>query len=176
MLTYFNLDQSIPVIDGDFSSQLCAGTLRHVLRAAQEEQSAILNALSFPLPLAGVEQTAFSSELEAWHLTEGMNFCTNAAHFPTGDMRWGLAATRGARSWIHIDSDGLATFIDVKCGGRYWILFSPPLTQDKHSFGAIDQFLDNFNTVGYDERWKPESVDDNSWRAEAIHLKAGSRL
>jgi len=86
VLTYFNLDQSIPVIDSDFSPQLCAGTLWHVLWAAQEEQSAILNALSFPLPLAGIEQMAFSSELEAWHLTDGMNFCMNAAYFPTGDM------------------------------------------------------------------------------------------
>ncbi len=82
----------------------------------------------------------------------------------------------GARSWIHINSDGLATFINVKCRGRYWIILSLPLTQDKHSFGAIDQFLDDFNTVGHNEHWKPESIDNNSWRAEAIHLKAGSHL
>jgi hypothetical protein len=60
-------------------------------------------------------------------------------------MQQGLAATRGAWHYIHIDSDGLGTFIDVKCGGKWWVVFSPPTKLGKHGFGAIDTFLNTFN-------------------------------
>jgi hypothetical protein len=92
-------------------------------------------------------------------------------------MRWGLAATRGARHWIHIDSDGLGTFIDVKCGGKWWVVFSPPAKLGKHGFGAIDTFLNNFNVDGENKgRFGDEVDDDDRWIAEGVYLSEGTRL
>ena len=82
-------------------------------------------------------------------------------------MRWGLAATAGARHWIHIDSDGLGTFVDVKCGAKWWILFTPLEGQDKHAFSSIDQFLNDFDVV---------RLTDGRWEAEAVYLTEGNRL
>ncbi len=95
-----------------------------------------------------------------------MKFCNTEAHYPTADMRWGLAATHSARHHTHIDSDGLGTYVDVRCGGKWWIVFCPFDGQDEHSFSSIDAFLDNFDT----------SSPDNRWRAEAVHLTPGTRL
>jgi hypothetical protein len=62
-------------------------------------------------------------------------------------MRWGLAATKGARHWIHIDSDGLATNVDVLCGIRWWLLFTPSETFDLTNFGDLDQFFFEFDVT-----------------------------
>ncbi len=159
-------DQSINASDQHFPRQLCIGTLRHVLDSARSQDGPILNALSFPLALAGMRCSALSSEIEAWRLTERMKFCNAEASFPIGDMRWGLAATRGGRHWVHIDSDGLATFIDVRCGGKWWIIFTPLEGQDKYIFASIDQFFDGFETINPPGRYS----------AEAIYLTPGTRL
>ncbi|KIM43805.1 hypothetical protein M413DRAFT_68970 [Hebeloma cylindrosporum] len=42
--------------------------------------------------------------------------------FPTGHVRWGLAATAGARTWWHIDSNGFLTANQVKDGDKIWIV------------------------------------------------------
>jgi hypothetical protein len=157
-------DQSIDANDGNFSHQLCVGTLRQLLEAAHSEDGPILNALSFPFSLDGVvhsplsrELEALSSEIEAWRLTEGIEFCNDKATFPTGDMRWGLCGTSGARHWIHIDSDGLGTFVDMRCGGNWWIIFTPP-DGDKYALASIDQFLGNFDITRVPDQWVVEAV------------------
>jgi len=159
-------DQSIP-IDEDHSVQLCTGTLDHVLASARDEGGAILNALSFPLPLSAINQTAYSSDVEAWRVTEGMPYCGDEdAPYPTADMRWGLAATAGARSWIHIDCDGLSTVVDPLCGGRLWLLYSPHDEYEDNIFGDIDQFFHEFDVTN----------PPHYWRVEAVYLQAGTRL
>ncbi len=177
VITYFLspiLDQSIDASDGDFSRQVFMGMLQHLLQAIQTEGSPILNALSFPKSLTGIDPSAFSTEVEAWELTECMKFCPVEAVFPAGDMRWGLAATKGARHWIHIASDGLGTFLDPKTGAKLWILFSHCLGGDRHEFGSTDQFLGDFDTNAVnDGRWVGE-VGERSWRAEAVYLTPGT--
>jgi hypothetical protein len=159
------LDQSIPVTDSDYRSQVCTGNLRQMLDASRTPTSPILNALSFPQPLSGIQSSTMSSEIEAWQVTEGKPFCGRNLAFPTGTMRWGLAATEGARHWIHIDSDGLGTFVDVLCGGKWWILFCPPKGKSKTAFGSIDIFLNGFETDA-----------PGPWVAEAVYLAPGTRL
>jgi len=171
-----DVDQSIDASDGDFSRQVCTGTLRHLLQAVQTEDGPILNALSFPKSLSGMDPSAFSSEVEAWELTERMKFCPVEARFPVGDMRWGLAATRGARHWMHIDADGLGTFLDTKAGTKLWILFGHCTGGDRHMFGSTDIYLGGFDTNGINEGLWSRSVDDQSWRAEAVYLTPGTRL
>ena len=149
-----------------------------MLEASKSSKARILNALSFPLPLSGITPSTMSSEIEAWRATEGRLFCSRTLAFPVGDIRWGLAATAGARHWIHIDSDGFGTFIDVKCGGKWWILFGPSVGGTKKDFAEIDTFLDNFDTnaeIGGRFDLKVEK-NNTFWVAEAIYLSPGTRL
>lgn len=158
-LISFLVDQSIPVVKGDHLSQLRVGTLEHILDMAKDPKGAIINVMSFPLPLSAVKKDKLSSEIEAWSLTKGSWYCAAKATYPTAKMRWGLASTAGARHWTHIDCDGLATFIDLICGGKWWILFRPKLT------ARVDLFL-NFDPA----------VVESSWDAEAVFLTPGTRL
>jgi hypothetical protein len=161
---FLNADQSIPV-RADYSVQLCTGTLGHVLESARKRR-AIINALSFPLPLSEIRKTSFSSDVEAWRLTEGLPHCDRDATFPTADMRWGLGATAGARSWIHIDCDGLATIINVVSGARAWMVYTPDDPPSDSNFGEIDLFIDDFDVT------RPP----RDWRVEMVYLQPGTCL
>ena len=145
--------------------QICTGTLEHILASAREG-GAILNALSFPLPLSEIQKSAFSSDVEAWRVTEGLPYCEQDAVYPTADMRWGLAATAGGRHWIHVDSDGLCTIIDPLCGGKLWLLFTPGEGLSETIFADIDQFFNGFDVTNPPEYWS----------VEAVYLKPGTRL
>jgi hypothetical protein len=92
-------------------------------------------------------------------------------------MRWGLAATAGARHWLHIDSDGLGTYIDVHCGGKWFILFCPPDGQTKDAFGRIDLFTNKFDLDAEHGQWNLR-IDGQElpWVAEAVYLTPGTRL
>jgi len=141
-----------------------------------------MNALSFPLGMSGAQPDSISSEIEGWRVTEGLRFCpsegSTQVHFPVSEMRWGLAATRGGRHWVHVDADGLATFIDPQCGLKLWMVLRPPANKGKHGFASIRTFLGNFDTNGVDQaRWGPRGDDnEDQWRAEAICLAEGTRL
>ena len=172
-------DQSIDATDGLYRRQMVIGTLSQMLEASRLPSGPILNALSFPLPLTGVSWTPLSSEVEAWRSTVGQLFCPSEAQFPVGDIRWGLAATKGARHWIHIDSDGFGTYLDVQCGGKWWITFNPPAEKDKAAFADVFQFLDNFETNAEDGSYWALAAQNNettAWIAEAIYLSPGTRL
>jgi hypothetical protein len=134
--------------------------------ASAETGGAIINALSFPLPLSEIRKSTFSSDVEAWLVTDGLPYCDQEVFYPTADMRWGLAATKGARHWIHIDSDGLATNVDVLCGIRWWLLFTPSETFDLTNFGDLDQFFFEFDVTHPPEHWT----------VEAVYLQPGTRL
>ena len=83
--------------------------------------------------------------------------------------------TASARHWIHIDSDGLGTFVDVQCGGKWWILFGPADGETKDAFGFIDQFLNDFDTRSERaDEWG--STSEGLWLAEAVYLSPGTRL
>jgi hypothetical protein len=182
LLIYSRTDQSIEALDGDYAQQIRNGTLRQLVEASRSQSSPILNALSFPLGLSGAQPSSFSSEIEAWRLTKGLKFCPPELQFPVGELRWGLAATEGGRHWMHVDSDGLGTFIDVKTGLKMWIVFSPPSAHSPHRFASIDTFLDGFDTNGVvGGRWDIDSrmIDsdnDDRWIAEAVCLGKDTRL
>ena len=136
-------------------SQLITASSDQLLEAAATDAGKILNALQFPLGIAPVSPTPkFSTDLLAWETA------SRAIPPPIGDIRWGLAATAGARTWFHMDSNGFNTFIDVKCGIKVWICI-----RDQHGkFVSIDAFKDF------------ELDDAGGHRLEVILLTPGSRL
>lgn len=146
--------------------QLRIGTLGHILENARDPEGAIINGLSFPLPLSAIKRDKLGSDVEAWRLTEGLPFCTDKALYPTGDVRWGLASTAFSRHWTHVDSDGLATSVSVECGHKWWILYTPHLDDEPDASMHVDLFLDDFD---------PAEVVQH-WDAEAVLLGPGTRL
>jgi hypothetical protein len=165
-LICWHTDQSVPVRNGDLSAQLRVGTLQHILDMARDPKGAILNGLSFPLPLSAIKRDKISSDVEAWRLTEGLTFCNGKALYPTGCMRWGLASIAGSRHWAHVDCSGLATVLAVICGIKYWILFKPDLDNETDAGAHVDLFLNDFDPA----------VAVKTWDAEAVLLTPGTRL
>lgn len=137
------------------TSQLITAKSGQLLKAAATDTGKILNALEFPMNMASVTPTPiFSTDLLAWAST------ATETPPPIGDIRWGLAATAGAKTWFHIDSNGFNTFIDVKCGFKAWICIRDELGQ----FVAIDAFKDF------------ELDDASRYQMEVVLLSPGTRL
>jgi hypothetical protein len=140
------------------------------------EDGKVLNALHFPKAEAGLGEDPFSTDSEAWNRTKGWTDCDDSASPPTGDIRWGLAATTGALHWWHIDSDGFGTYIDVKTGLKWWIVAKPKKTisfqgssqYDFSEFASIDLFTQSEYDV--------EAPCSFLWDLEAILLSPGTRL
>ena len=150
----------------DHLVQICTGTLEHILASVREEGSAILNALSFPLPLSEIRKSAFSSDAEAWRITEDLPYCEQDVLYLTADVRWGLVATAGGRHWIHVDCDGLCTIIDPLTGAKLWLLFTPAEKLSDLIFADVDQFFNGFDVTN----------PPDYWAVEAVYLKPGTRL
>ena len=151
-------DQSIlvdPDSDEAGKSQLITASSDQLLEASTTDSGKILNALEFPMGTAPVSPTPkFSTDLVAWEIT------SRGTPPPIGDIRWGLAATPGARTWFHMDSNGFNTFIDIKCGFKAWMCIND---QDGH-FTSIDAFKDF------------ELDDASDYQIEVILLTPGTRL
>ena len=109
----------------DYSKQQKIGTLAQILNASRRERGRILNALDLPRSLSGVTGSHYTSEVSAWRATQDRPFCKDS--YPIADNYWELVATRGARSWMHIDADGLGTRFEVKCGAKWMVIGRPPL-------------------------------------------------
>lgn len=84
--------------------------------------------------------------------------------FPTGQFRWGLAATSGAFHGFHVDSNGLGTYVRAVSGIKWWIIATP----------KKDSKLEDISTLlnGFD----PMVASTESFSYEAILLQPGSTL
>lgn len=161
---------------GSYEVRVVQGTLRQLLDCSKMEDGKVLNALHFPKAEAGLGEDPFSTDSEAWNRTKGWTDCDDSASPPTGDIRWGLAATTGALHWWHIDSDGFGTYIDVKTGLKWWIVAKPKKTisfqgssqYDFSEFASIDLFTQSEYDV--------EAPCSFLWDLEAILLSPGTRL
>lgn len=163
-------DHSIPAdmlnIEHNRDRQLCKATLEDVLSCTRDPGSPIVNTLPVPMPLSAIEKSHFSSDIEAWRLTEGMELCdSKKSLYPIADMRWGYASIAGARRLINIVPNGLGAYVEVRCGGEWWLLFSE---EDEHSleFSKLDTFTKDFEV-----RRVPAK-----FRVEAVFLTPGTRL
>jgi hypothetical protein len=147
------------------------GTLTQLLDASRRERGRVLNALDLPRSLAGVVRTSYNSEATAWRATQGHIFCNEK--YPTSDNYWELVATRGARSWMHIDAEGLATRFEVACGAKWIVIGRPPLNDSDHPLKFVEFLSDRNLFLG------EFSVDDATsvtWEYEALYLSPGTVL
>jgi len=135
-----------------------------------EPQGKILNALDFPYPSGPKPPRSIASDLAAWAITPRVQDHPNPQH--PSQFCWAIAGTAGAFSTFHVDSDGLATFIDCvsQGGSKYWILVGPEAGGDFSVFADAEimyafHFGDGLDT----------SMFGNT-RVEAVLLTPGTRL
>jgi len=117
------------------------------------------------MPEEGLGHHRFSTDSAAWRATKGRRESADSEAPPVADIRWGLAATKGAVHWWHIDSDGFGTYLDVITGCKWWIVAKQ---KDKApAFGSTSLFLG---------RYELEEPNTDLWDLEAILLQPGTRL
>jgi hypothetical protein len=170
-LILFITDQSIEVPQDDYSQQQKIGTLQQILEASRRENGRILNALDLPRSLSGVNGSNYASEVFAWRATQDRPFCKG--RYPTSDNYWELVATRGARSWLHIDADGLATRFEVVCGAKWIVIGRPPLAGEEGDDILNHFFSDRRLFTG---EFAVEDASSALWEYEALYLAPGTAL
>ncbi|EDR13437.1 uncharacterized protein LACBIDRAFT_323084 [Laccaria bicolor S238N-H82] len=160
-------DQSIPANNGDYNVRLKFGTLRHLLASASSRDGRTLNALNFPLAVADAKPDGIASDLAAWIATENTAWCNaSSSHFPSRDVRWGLAGNTNAIHYWHIDSDGFGTFVEPLVGEKLWLVARP--LDDPDAFSRTNIF-----SV---EHYNMEGPNTHIFAVEAMLLVPGTRL
>jgi hypothetical protein len=93
--------------------------------------------------------------------------------YPTATFRWGLAATEGAFSSFHIDSDGVGTYVSCinQNGAKWWVIVGPKdKSRMSSSFVRFKETYEFYVAFGAD----PNELGDV--QVEAVLLKPGTRL
>ncbi|RXW12837.1 hypothetical protein EST38_g13015 [Candolleomyces aberdarensis] len=159
-------DQTVPVLDGEFQRRVFTGTLRalHQTSTAPRNKRKSLNALYLPNPHALLEESPYATDGYAVRrIAVQDKHCIRK--LPTEDIRWSLAATKGAHHYFHIDSRGDGTFNDVVKGQKLWVLAQPKLKKRQTS-----------TKLWTKENLDVTSLDLSQWDVEAVLLTEGSRL
>lgn len=119
----------------------------------------LVNALNFPMhvPHDLSEPTRNKAEYHAWIATRQLFRITSP--YPWSVETWGIAATAGTYHRWHVDSNGLWTHVDVKCGVKLWITGKPK---------------DGANNVI--KQMGEEEVNENLMDLKYAILKPGDRL
>lgn len=144
------------------------GSVRSLLHSAKEDGK-ILNALHFPMPEKGMGSEPFCTDSAAWVCTKGAAGCTQSQAPPLADFRWGLAATAGALSWWHIDSEGFGTYVDTIAGLKWWIVARRK--GKDHGFESFSEAKIFFNG-----EYEVDHPNEEIWDLEAVVLHPGTRL
>ena len=128
-----------------------------------------MNALDFPRNHGGNPPRSLASDLVAF---QAMGCQGEVEEYPASDMRWGLAATQGAFSSFHIDSDGLNTYISVtnEGGSKWWVVVGPKDKSNASAFSSVKESQAFHSGEGADTT----SLGDV--QVEAVLLKPGTRL
>lgn len=144
------------------------GVSRDILANAIPEGK-ILNGLDFPMwKDAEWERSFYATDMLAWDHLRGRLHCAGpTTPYPTEHMRWGLAATAHTFTSLHIDSDGFATFIQIMCGKKVWVVFRP----------SPDLPLWNTNVFTNGDFFQHDKIPENAqFGLEAIVLRPGDQL
>jgi hypothetical protein len=112
---------------------------------------------------------SLSSDLVAFR---GMACLGATEEYPKSHMRWGIAATGGAFSNFHLDSNGLGTYISCvnRNGSNWWVIVSPKDKSDASAFASVEKVYPFLNGDGAD------TVVPGDLQVEAVLLRPGTRL
>ena len=144
------------------------GTILDLARSSESPDGKILNALDLPLPLSedGPLDT-ITSDLFAYITNQ-----TADHNFPCSSTCWVLAATKGALTGFHIDTDGMVTYIQCVSneGCKWWIVATPRSDAgESEAFLDFQSLFDVYNLVDVSEMLSKVKL-------EAIYLTKGTRL
>ncbi len=149
-----------------------SGLFSDLLDNARNPRGKILNAIDFPACFPpwddSPNRSSYATDVVAWDYMRGKPYCGNFTNqYPIAHLRWGLAGTADTVTFMHIDSDGFATFVRVITGKKVWGILPEDPSHDLLS--SIDMFLDE--TFLLDEL-SPKST----FGLEAIVLRPGDIL
>ncbi|TFK57742.1 hypothetical protein BDN72DRAFT_866521, partial [Pluteus cervinus] len=158
-------DLSIPRGLEDPENNLRKGTANEVLQAhlAGATDGKILNCLDVQLPRSGAPHRSLSSDTHAYAVTEGLWTADREHAYPINNMDWGLICSNDAYHYWHVDVNGLATRVLIRCGVKFWFFARPKPGED---FASTDFFR---NTPVY-------QTGDEKWDVEMVVLKAGDEI
>ena len=145
------------------------GVAKDFLDAVNKPNGKILNGLDLPMwmDFPHAEQKSFATDVIAWNYACGQANCSRTTPYPTEHVRWGLAGTANAATFLHIDSDGFATDIQVMCGKKVWGIYRE---SPEHPLSSTDIFVDA-------QKFELASIPKGApFGLEAIVLRPGDRL
>ncbi|KAG6883923.1 hypothetical protein C0993_002815 [Termitomyces sp. T159_Od127] len=125
-----------------------------------------INALNLPASYNEFPRFPLSSDKFAWGEVRGRSYCDWAEQYPVSDMRWGLACTGSSHHYWHLDANGLATFVRVETGIKFWYI-AIPKSGEFSEFGDFEIFENDFDL---------SSVNSDRWDIEIIVFGPGSTL
>jgi hypothetical protein len=157
-------DLSIPV-HNTYAVRQKQGSLEHLLAHANMPDGRVLNALDFKVLTVPSPDERVANDAIIWNQTHGMPLFENDYDYPMKEFRWGLAATKGAQHTWHVDADGVATSVQVKTGGKWWVVASPRKGEDCYSLAK--------NSLS---QYDPSIGNLSEWRLDAILLQPGMQL
>ena len=134
-----------------------------MLKASQAEDGKALNALDLPRAIESDFPRRFSSDVVAWDLLQGDEFCRD--QYPMSFLRWGLCATAGAYHREHMDCEGGGTFIGPESGVKIWLTAVPADGYTYEDFAGIDLCMDLVHPA-----------ENKLMKWVALVLKAGTTL
>ncbi|KAF8803030.1 hypothetical protein BYT27DRAFT_7003283, partial [Phlegmacium glaucopus] len=162
-------DYSIPVAENQNTRRL-QGTTADLLNSFASSTGKILNALDFPQRDGCHPPMSLSSDLVAFRALA----CQGAMQeYPTASLRWGLAATQGAFSTFHIDSDGFGTYISCvnRNGAKWWVIVGPKDRSKQSGFASFKEAFSFHQALMGADITVLEDV-----QVEAVLLRPGTRL
>ena len=121
------------------------------------------------MPDVGMRFWRSFTDSAAWKATKGAKACPQDESPPYSAIRWGLAATKGALSWLHLDSNGFNTYVDTKSGFKWWIVGRRK--GEEHYFKSFSEA-----EAFFDGHYQIDSPYTEKWDFEAVLLPPGSRL
>jgi hypothetical protein len=139
--------------------------VKQLIEAHQSPLGKFLNGLDFPLPFDPHPPVRIASDLVAWmHTVESQG---QEDYFPTASNRWALAATANTYHGFHINSDGLATYVESQMGSKWWVIACPA---NRHSYSMFSHVEDMFKFVNSEDKISEGYI------FEAVLLMPGTRL
>ncbi|PBK68629.1 hypothetical protein ARMSODRAFT_976013 [Armillaria solidipes] len=106
------------------------------------------------------------SQSTAFNQTREMPSDIFEVHYPKYTTTFALASTAATFSYIHVDSMGVGTAVQVLTGKKIWFLFRRCGTVVPN--GHIEEFFND---------WKPGFIpDSDAWDAEMLILEPGTLL